>query len=86
MDSLGNNFLGLIYRFEIPKFSKKSYFPFNCKKRQSKRHNFEQIITYVTLRKKCSKSSKRGILVFFKHPRFQNLKMALEESICMLEC
>ena len=39
MDSLGNNFLGLIYQFEIPKFSKKSYFPFNCKKKQSERHN-----------------------------------------------
>ena len=39
MDSLGNNFLGLIYQFEIPKFSKKSYFPLNCKKKQSKRHN-----------------------------------------------
>ena len=39
MDSLANNFLGLIYQFEIPKFSKKSYFPFNCKKKQSERHN-----------------------------------------------
>ena len=39
MDSLVNNFLGLIYQFEIPKFSKKSYFPFNCKKKQSERHN-----------------------------------------------
>ena len=39
MNSLANNFLGLIYQFEIPKFSKKSYFPFNCKKKQSERQN-----------------------------------------------
>ena len=39
IEQFSQKILGLIYWFEISKFSKKSYFSSNCRKKQSERHN-----------------------------------------------